>query len=324
MKILVIGVEGYIGLRVALALRRSGQDEVVGAALSRSRVAQAELQAIGLDARRPGTFVAALEGVDAVVSCLAGAPAGILAGAEALYRSALPAASPLRIIHVSSMTVYGATGGDVGEDAPLKADLGPYSEAQARAEALASTFPGATILRPGCEFGPGGEVWSGRIARWLFARRLGDLGADGDGCCNLLYIDDLCDAVTRCLGNPAAIGAAFNLAMPDPPTWNEYFLRFAKALGAVPAVRVPRWKLALETRVLAAPLKALELLARASHRAGVRTPEPIPPSLLRVTRQDARLAVTKAREVLGWRCTPLDQALAQTAAWYRSAKGLRS
>ncbi len=35
----------------------------------------------------------------------------------------------------------------------------------------------------------------------------------------------------------AAGGQAFNLAMSGPPTWNEYLVRFARALHAVPVAR---------------------------------------------------------------------------------------
>jgi nucleoside-diphosphate-sugar epimerase len=215
--------------------------------------------------------------------------------------------------------VYGAARSDVAEDAPLRGELGDYARAKIAAEALAAQCRRVVILRPGVEFGPACELWSGRVARWLMAGRIGDLGAAGDGVCNLVYIDDLVDAILCALQRPEAVGGTFNLAMPDPPTWNDYFIAFARALGAVPVRRIGRRRLAWESKVLAPPLKILEI---AAHRAGMPATfaPPIPPSLLRLAGQEIRLVSTRARDVLGLRCTPLDQGLADTAAWFRVAR----
>jgi nucleoside-diphosphate-sugar epimerase len=186
-------------------------------------------------------------------------------------------------------------------------------------ETNAERYADTVILRPGCEYGPHGELWSGRIARWLFAHRIGDLGAAGDGFCNLVHIDDLAAAVVLALQDPLAVGRAYNLSMPNPPTWNDYLVRYARALGAVPVKRISGRQLALETKVLAAPLKALEI---AAHAVGVGevAPPPIPPSLLRLTRQEICLVATRAQLELGWTCRPLAQGLAQTAAWFNQAR----
>jgi nucleoside-diphosphate-sugar epimerase len=326
LKVLVLGAADFIGSRVHAALAACGWATPIADALGAGAP-------LAIDARDPRSLARALQDVDAVVSCLQGKPAAILAGAQALYGAAAqrqqgstngsPGGSvPPLIVHVSSMSVYGSAWGEVREDAPLQADLGAYAQAQAQAEAIAAGYGRSVILRPGCEYGPGGEIWSGRIARLLHARRLGDLGAAGDGLCNLVHVDDLAAAVLLCLRNPASAGAAFNLAIDDPPTWNTYFVRFARALGAVPVKRLGRRELALETKLLAPPLKAIEIGARA---AGLRSiaPTPIPPSLLRLAGQEIRLVADRARQVLGWSCRPLDQGLAETAAWFhRDARGL--
>ena len=132
-------------------------------------------------------------------------------------------------------------------------------EPKSRRRKLFATYPRRVVFRPGCEYGPGGELWSRRVAKWLLARRLGDLGAAGDGYCNLVHIDDLVHAVLLSLRRPAAVGQIFNLAAPDPPTWNEYLVKYAIALGAVPVKRISKRALALETKILAIPLKMLEI-----------------------------------------------------------------
>jgi nucleoside-diphosphate-sugar epimerase len=83
--------------------------------------------------------------------------------------------------------------------------------------------------------------------------------------------------------------------------------------------RISRRWLSLETKVLAVPLKVLEIAAQ---RVGVVPflPPPIPPSLLLLARQEIRLDSARARRVLGWECRPLEQGLAETAAWFAKAR----
>ncbi len=289
-RVLVLGAEGFLGRRLMQTLE--------GAFAAPHR---AKLQA-------------ALASSDAVVNAVQGSPAKIAGTAAALYDlTALLPGLP-RIVHVSSMTVYGAAEGIVDENDTLRADLGEYSSAQLAAERRAAAYANCVILRPGCEYGPACPDWSERIARLLIARRLGDLGAAGDGLCNLIYIDDLADAVAAALRLPDVAGQAFNLAMPSPPTWNEYFGRFARALGAVPLKRISHRRLRLETQVFAAPLRVGQILAR---RTGLREslmPTAISPSLVRTCCQEIHLNSCKAQEILGLEWTPLTLGLQRAAA----------
>src|SRR5207237_284416 len=113
----------------------------------------------------------------------------------------------------------------------------------------------AVVLRPGIVYGPGSAQWSERVARWLHAGRIGDLGACGDGYCNLVHVSDVCAATLKALGTRDAAGRAYNLGSPQPPTWNEYFVEYGRALGAVPVRRISRRRLRIETKILAPPLK---------------------------------------------------------------------
>lgn len=314
-QVLVTGAEGFIGRNVLRMLAASGWAQAVADCADPGAVDAPGLRRAPFDVTNSAATARALQGMDAVVDCIAGSPARISAGAEALFAAAARADPPPLIVLLSSMTVYGSARGTVREDAPLTGGLGAYSDAMVIAEACAARYPRAIVLRPGVEFGPGAESWSGRPARWLAARRLGDLGARGDGICNLVYIDDLAAAVLGALRHPEFAGRAFNVAMPDPPTWNEYFIGYARALGAVPVARIGRRRLDLETKVLAVPLKIAERAARA---AGLSwsPPPAIPPSLLRVAGQEVELDSTQAREALGWTCMPLGEALARAAQYF--------
>jgi len=311
-RILVLGGDGFIGSHVVSALAGSGWAIPIAAG-RRARAAAPGTERIQLDATDSEALKQALDGVAGVVDCVAGA------GMTEVARTLFSSGAGIPVVHFSSMAVYGSATGTITEDAPLKADLGAYSEAKAEAEALAASCPQAVILRPGCVYGPGSAQWSLRIARLLRARRIGDLGAGGDGCSNLVHVVDVAAAALAGLRTPAAAGRAYNLAMADAPTWNEYFLEFARALGAVPIARLSEKRLKIEGKVLAPPLKIAEILAGKAGFAHL-VPPPIPPSLIRLWRQEVRLSSVRAEQELGIAWRPLRAGLAETAAWVNSAQ----
>jgi nucleoside-diphosphate-sugar epimerase len=257
-----------------------------------------------------------LAGVHSVFNGALGRPDAIHAQALALYGALERTDGGVRAVHLSSMTVYGNRSGEVVETTALRSDLGAYGAAQVTAESLALRYRRSVILRPGCEYGPACPQWSERIARLLCSHRLGDLGAAGDGVCNLLFVDDLVEAILKSLKAPGIDGACFNLAMRSPPTWNEYFTRFARALGAVPVSRIGSRRLEIEARLAAPPLKLLEMMQR---RLGFARaiPPAITPSLLSLCGQNITLSSRKAEETLDLAWMPLHEGLRRAAAWFK-------
>jgi nucleoside-diphosphate-sugar epimerase len=309
-RVLVLGATGFIGQRVLDALRSCDWASPVGAS---RRGADVQLDATDAEQLRR-----AMEGVSAVVNCVLGNSRTIVDSARALFSVAGRMATPPRIVHFSSLAVYGEATGDVDESAAPVGRLSAYGAAKFETERLAGANPSIVTLRPGIVYGPGGAQWSGRIAQLLLAHRLGDLGRGGDGYCNLVLIDDVVEAVLRALRLPTTEARAFNLSLPDPPTWNEYLLRYAAALGAVPVSRITQRRLRLESTLLAPPQKIAEIIAgRLKPGLARRLPQAIPPSLVRLFRQEIRMKVGLAEQILGLRWTPLEEGLRQTALRYR-------
>lgn len=303
MRVLVLGADGFVGSRTVAALAAS--DWALPVAGGRRTCPGRGVERIQLDATDPAALAQAVGRVDAVVNCVAGDAAAIIANGQALAG----AAADRRIVHLSSMAVYGSATGVIDESAAPRADTGGYAAAKAEAERRLGGVADLVTLRPGCIYGPGSRQWSQRIADLLVARRIGDLGAAGDGCSNVVHVDDTVAAILAALRRADVSGQAFNLAMPDAPDWNGYFLGFARALGAVPIVRVPAWRLKLETRLAAVPLKLAERVSR-------RLPPPIPPSLARLWAQDIRLSSARASSMLAMSWTPLAEGLRGAADWY--------
>jgi 2-alkyl-3-oxoalkanoate reductase len=302
-RILVLGATGYVGRHLVAALAGTDWAEPIAA----SRREGPGVQRV--NAADSASLAAALAGVEGLINCVAGAPDAIVANARAL-RAALDArGAPLPVVHFSSMAVYGAAEGRIDEAAALAA-VSPYGRAKAEAERLLAPLPALTILRPGCIYGGGSPQWSVRIAQLLRARRLGDLGAAGDGCSNLVHIDDVVRAVLAALRVPAALptgSQTCNLAMADAPRWNEYFVAYARILGATPVERIGARRLALETKLLAPALKIASIAGR--KLGGVNVPPPLPPSLARLWQQDIRLDARRAEALFGLTWTPWREAL---------------
>jgi len=316
-RVLVLGASGFIGERLVAALAAS--DWAIPLAASRRGTTRSlGTDALQLDTRDAGAVRNALQGVDAVVNCVAGDNDAIIAGARVLFSCCAQLAPPPRVVHLSTMMVYGTATGTVDETAPLRGDWDDYSAAKVAAEGLARQCASVVILRPGIVYGPDSPIWTQRIGHWLLEGRLGELGPAGEGCCNLVHVDDVVAATCVALRLDAVAGEAFNLSLPSPPSWNAYFRQYASALDT-PVRSVSRSRLQWERWVLAAPLKFAEILTRAAG-LGWRPPAPIRPWLLRLCGHPLRLEVGKAERLLGMRWKPLDEGLRECAGSLRGCE----
>jgi nucleoside-diphosphate-sugar epimerase len=315
-RILVLGAGGFIGQHVTSSLASSDWAIPLAAGRSAGGAIGAPTQWLQLDATDESALVRALQGVDGVVNCMAGDADTMTTSARLLLNAASRLQSAPRIVHLSSIAVYGPATGLVDESAPL-AGTDLYAQGKIITEQLCSAYASIVILRPGIVYGPGSSQWTARIARWLFSHRIGDLGAAGDGYCNLTYVGDLVTAIAQALRLPDVEGKLFNVAVAQPPTWNEYFIRFAQSLGAVPVTRIGRRRLQIEAKILAPPLKIAEILATRAKFRGLHLPEAIPPALLRLCRQEIRMDVAAAEKSLQLAWTGLDEGLERAALWCR-------
>jgi 2-alkyl-3-oxoalkanoate reductase len=314
--VLVLGANGFIGTAVVAGLASTNWAAPILGVRRPSANRQEGIEQRIVDATNLDSLLAAMQGVSGIVNCVAGNADTIVGAAKALFEAAARVKPAPRIVHLSTMSVYGSAVGLVDETAQLRGDLGPYSAAKVAAEEISSAYPHTIILRPGCVFGPGSEQWSIRIARLLLSYRLGDLGAAGDGNCNLSPIADIVMAILRALQDPSLERRIYNLSMPEPPTWNEFLVKYATALEAVPVRRISRRRLRIETKLLAPPLKVAEIIARAGKLNPRIVPYPIPPSLIRLMGQEIRLDTRRAEAELDLRAADLDRTLDETAHWF--------
>lgn len=294
-RVLVLGGTGFVGSRVAHALAASPLYEPVVA----SRSGTVRLDATDLRQVRD-----VLPTVDCVVNCIAGSEQAMIRSTAALCAAARKC-PPRQIVHISSMAVYGAATGFVQERTAPVSPVSGYGLAKMACEEAMVRFVEdgghGVILRPGCVFGPGGPQWTVRIARLLRSGRLGDLGAAGDGFCNLTDVDDLADAVLRCLALESSAGSIFNVASVISATWNDFLIKYAMALGATPVRRIGGRRLRVETKIVAPALLLASFVTKSAKESMIT------PSFAGLMRQRIQLDCSSAEEALGLRWTPLDR-----------------
>ncbi len=340
-RVLITGAAGFIGGWVTETFARAGIPLRAGIRRWNSavRIARQPVEMVLCDVMQPSQLQGALEGCDAVVHCAVGSPKVIVEGTRHVLQ-ACQAHGVERVVHLSSVAVYGWATGSIDETHALRGDGNRYGEAKIEAESVCAEFAGrgvpVAVLRPSVVYGPFSDVWTVDFARRLWSGRWGTFGAGGEGKCNLVYVTDVVQAIERALQVDGAVGAVFNINGGEVVTWNEYFTRFNEALGRDPLPRLKTWKIGLRARVLSPVRKTarfalqrfgkpiLRLHSKSALAAGIMKATE---SSLKLTptsdqlkrfRQDAEYRIDRARDVLGYEPrVGVTDGLEFCAAWLR-------
>jgi nucleoside-diphosphate-sugar epimerase len=321
-RILVTGGTGFIGRALCPILLRHGLR--VSVATRSPRVAET---IGGVDVRPiPGIgprvdWSVVLRDVDAIVHLAAKVPTALanrnpqhdrddqrvnVGGARKLGEDAA-AAGIRRIVYVSTASVHGArTAPDQAfseADPPAPADPHAYSKCEgerALAEVAKATGLELVVLRPPLVYGP--EVKGDFLAllhrvgtaRAIYVARP---SADHPNRRSLLSVENLCDAIVRCLATAEAAGHTFLVRDGEDLSMPEIIRTLAQAMMR-------------DLRIVQVPKPLLRVAARLTGNSTVldrlSTPFCIDDSAI--------------RQQLGW--TPhhsVVEGLAATAAWYASS-----
>jgi nucleoside-diphosphate-sugar epimerase len=240
--VLVTGAGGFLGGTLVEAIYFGRRFEVragISRWTSAPRIARLQVPIVLCDVMRPPSLAEAMAGVDSVVHCATSENLDVITEGTGNVLRAARAAGVRRVVHISSIAVYGAATGKIEEttEAPL-GTLTPYGAAKRRAEKLCrETVAGGqdvVMLRPAIIYGPFAAQWTVLYAARLRSRRWRDLGPLGDGKCNLVHVHDVVRYALAALHQPEVAGEEFNINGPDIVTWNEYARRFNAALGLPP------------------------------------------------------------------------------------------
>lgn len=228
-------------------------------------------------------------------------------GGTANLLDAAEAAGARRVVHLSSVVVYGFEArGEPREDVPLRTVGVPYIDTKSASDRLARRH-GAIVVRPGDVYGPGSIPWTKRAFQMVTAP--GASLPPARGRFLPVFVDDLVAAVVAALerGKP---GTAYAVWSGEEITFREYFEAHARMAGKSGLGRVP-------TPVATAAGGLMEAVARVSGR---------PPYLTRFGAAYVERPVTpstrRAREELGWEPrVSIDEGLRRSEEWLR-AEGL--
>jgi 2-alkyl-3-oxoalkanoate reductase len=311
VKVMVTGPTGFLGRAVVDAARAAGH-EVVALVRPAADATRLPWSAQGVtllrgDLRQPEPWVAGLGGVDAVIH-VAAATSGDLAtqfaGTVTATENLLDAiaAMPIRMVHVSSFSVYDyasiPVGATLDESTPLEARperRDAYTTTKLIQERLVRQACAAAghelvVVRPGVVYGPGAD-WNHGAA--LTVGRAAAIFSP-DATFRLTHVRNCADALVLALTSAAATGATLNIVDDDLPTHRGYFEQCRRA-GLTDRLAVP------------VPWAAVATVGRAVATAARLVPDrPLRlPELLELRRQQAhwkplRYTNARARSLLGW------------------------
>jgi nucleoside-diphosphate-sugar epimerase len=262
-----------------------------------------------------------------------------------------------RFVHVSSMSAYGDPyDGVLTEQTLQRPTREPYSATKQNIERLlldmhrTRGLP-ATILQPAIVYGPYGSIWTTPLLEQVRSMRV-VLPKGGLGLCNAVYVDDVVNALLLTADCDAAVGETFLISGASPVTWREFYRAYETMVGRTAVIdldeaqlrlaegRLGRlrhsaplgWLLAGVRRLLPGTIKAalkrgFRLLQQPRVDAsGAEPPLVIPDGLLHALyASKTHIRIDKARTKLGYSpAFDLDEGMARTAEWARSANLIKS
>lgn len=227
---------------------------------------------------------------------------------------AAAAAGVKRLIHVSSIAVYGyaADGVIVEEHPPTPTPNEIYSQTKATAEADVLAICqqhdlSYAIIRPGMIYGPGSGQWTDtmyKLARWAVV-----WPGDGSGSAFPVHVEDVADLIATMITHGGAHNEIFNCVDDIPITWRDFLLSYAALAGHQRWVAVPPVLLRVAVRLVAALVPSGNRL-----KAG--------PDALGSIFNERIIDMTKAHALLGWQPGIDLQAGIASCVPYLKAKGM--
>ncbi len=322
----VTGATGLLGSHIAEQLVARGEQV---RALVRPSSNVEFLQQLGVelaagDLRDAGSIRRCVAGADIVYHCAAKVgdwgpwrlyQAEVIDNTRNLLE-ACRSAGVGRVLHVSSITVYGhphVRADLFTEDEPLGQDLwlwDHYCRAKIQAEELARGYgPDVTMVRPGWMYGPRDRNTLPRVLTAIRAGRVSLIGS-GDNLLNIIHAADVAEGVILAANHSAARGQAYNLSSEGELTQRQLLDTLSDLLGVPRITRRIPYRLAFWVGF------ASEVVG---HLIRIRRPPYITRYAVSLIGRPTRFSTAKARTQLGWKPRiAIQEGLRQTLDWYRA------
>ncbi len=313
-RIVITGASGFVGRHAVQAARAAGHTVVALTRQARDDLGADTAHALDLGA--PGAadaLVPILDGADAVIhaaAAMAGDDAahehGTLAPTRAVLKALEAVSGPVRLVLVSSFSVYGFASLPEGtllteltplEPEPQKRDT--YTRAKLAQEELTVAAARETgldlwLIRPGAIYGPG-RLDTARLGFALRGRRISPSGDPAIPAVDVARVGaGLVAAATAPkpedrdslvpLRNPAVV---INLTDPEPPRQSDWSAAIGMKLTPIPR------------SVMFKTAAALDLLGDLVPQFGTRIPKSVLPPRLAARFRHLYYATQRAEDILG-------------------------
>ena len=244
--ILVTGATGFLGGRLTEQLLLSNKQIKVRALVHNphhaSRISNLPLERVFGDITSLEAMCAATQGCDAVVHCALSNPAKTVRGTECIIRAAL-ANRVKKFIHISSVAVYSyspSAESIKNEVSNYRHTGDSYCDSKIDSEKIAFSYYDSkklplVVLRPSNIFGPYSKTWTIDPIDML-KRKSCVLINGGFSPSNVVFVDNVVDAIKAAIENDDEIGQAFNISSDKVTDWRTFFLRYAKMFVNPPPV----------------------------------------------------------------------------------------
>jgi nucleoside-diphosphate-sugar epimerase len=314
-RVLVTGGAGFLGINLIRFLLDRGYEITsldiapftYGDVRERVRIIQGDI-------RDAAMVTWAMEEADFVVHTAAALP---LYSPQDIYttdvegtRTVLAAAhvaAVKRVIHISSTAVYGIPDHHPLLESDRLEGVGPYGQAKIQAEMVALEFRAmgmpVTILRPKSFVGPERLGVFTLLYDWALDGRNFPMIGRGTNRYQLLDVEDLCDAIERCLRLPVErVNETFNIGAADFETMGAEYQAVLDEAG-------------FGKRVIGFPALPAILALRLLERLGI---SPLYKWVYETASKDSFVSIEKAQTVLDWQPKYSNrEALLRNFRWYQ-------
>jgi nucleoside-diphosphate-sugar epimerase len=241
--ILIVGASGFLGTRLVekLSLDMGAR---VRAAIHRpgsaARLARLPVQFVECDILNPQQVDKAVAGCDAIINCASGDDRSTYDVSVKGTANLLEAAARHHVkkyVHLSSAAVHGFhhRKSVVDERCRFVFFAGAYEKGKIESEKLVAEYAKllpVVILRPTLIYGPFSSSWTTGIISRIRDHRTTIV--DGQGLANLIYVDDVVDAIVCALEKNNANGETFIINNDQKVPWADYVRAYAEPLGIMP------------------------------------------------------------------------------------------